>query len=395
MNATTTATATEPSAEAALRIQARELLGIAPDATTAQQLQATLEFIDGCDGDVSSAQFDAIELLHGIATEHDLISGTRLADFRDELEVHLGEEIEQFAGQFFDIPPQARSSAWARLYPKSEISIALRRRLEGMLPGLHVEPPQLETIADPRQSKLLRTQLALFRLRPTARGPLLIAARQEMSKSPREWSTAVGRFAKTYPDVAKLVPEFVDLRDCLIFEAQAAVELEKKQKSWARYKRRARFWAKYSVPAGIVVGLIYMFTPTFLLILSGWPEPSGNSQHSTLSNPWVGPSDPASLWDRKSLPPNIEGPVTDSDLSLSPGEAKRVHEMPARIRQAQDRKERSNASEPETASEPPAVEGDDPDNLDMRLVPPDELQIDWEKADDAFPALRGKWKSRR
>jgi hypothetical protein len=349
MNPTTTATATECSAEADLRIQARELLGIAPDATTAQQLQATLEFIDGCDGDLSSAQFDAIELLHGSLTAQDLISGVKLSDFREELEVTLGEEIEQFAGQFFDIPPESRSRAWDSLYQRSEISIALRCRLEGLKAGLLVVPPQLETIADQRQNKLVRTQLALFRQRPTARGPLLIAARQEMSQSPREWSAAVGRFAKTYPDVAKLVPELIDLGESLIRDVQAARKLEKKQRSLASKEARSRFWSGISGGSSWGLVLIVLVGLRFLGGIMKNGDTSPNSRRTSIGSP-SGP------------------PISD--------DARRGLEFVAQMRELQAEIERRKAGQMQSATDPFVVVGHDSDDPEPHPLPPDEPQID-------------------
>ena len=121
-----------------------------------------------------------------------------------DAESELSGRIEEFAGQFFNLPPEQRSAHWERLYAEAQQWPRLETRLRRLKPGLTIEFKPLPTLSL-REAKLIQWIRELFPLpmeeRAVRRRQML---RDDVRTDIQPWQKAAQRVARRQPTIAAL-----------------------------------------------------------------------------------------------------------------------------------------------------------------------------------------------
>ncbi len=124
-------------------------------------------------------------------------------------ETELRGRIEQFAGQFFNLPPEQRKAQWERLAREAEQWPRLEIRLRRLEPGLNVDFKPLPKLGL-REAKLIQLARELFPLAPEARA---VRRRQLLHSNIdgdiRPWQKAAARLRRWHREVADLAPDLL------------------------------------------------------------------------------------------------------------------------------------------------------------------------------------------
>ena len=117
-------------------------------------------------------------------------------------ETEVGSRIEEFARQFFNLPPEQRSAQWERLYADAQSWPRLETRLRQLRPGIAVEFTPLPAL-NLREARLIQFIRELFPLPPEQRAPRWRQMLRENFESDfRPWEKAVKRLRKRHRAVA-------------------------------------------------------------------------------------------------------------------------------------------------------------------------------------------------
>jgi len=124
-------------------------------------------------------------------------------------EEDLRGRVEEFAGQFFNLPPEQRSALWERLYADARRWPRLETRLRQLKPGLTVEFAPLPALGV-REAKLIQWIRELFPLpldeRAQRRREML---RDEVGNDIRPWQKAARRVRRRQRVMASLAPDLL------------------------------------------------------------------------------------------------------------------------------------------------------------------------------------------
>lgn len=124
------------------------------------------------------------------------------AGFFVAAEKHQRELVEQFAREFFQLPPDDRRARWATLLGDCAEFPRLVRRLRPLEAGLDVDLPNA---ADDRPLCDLAGHLGeLFAATPARRVALRLNPSDRYSATKSEWSAAARRLKREFPQVAAL-----------------------------------------------------------------------------------------------------------------------------------------------------------------------------------------------
>ncbi len=180
------------------------------------------------------------------------------AQARLEEEQRLWAEVDDFAGEFFDMPPEKRRRRWQSLRVAGAFSPLLTARLRALEPGLNVLPPGE---AAPDVAELARHVCDLFVLRPAARAAHRQTLLLHMKADIRRWQAAA-RVLRPLP-VAALLPDFVD------YVAYRETRLRQQAKAMAKRQKAAELaavgtsgtnpsgsWTWVLIVVGIVLGIV-------------------------------------------------------------------------------------------------------------------------------------------
>jgi hypothetical protein len=190
---------------------ARETLRI-PLETPEKEVHALLlDRLEEADFVPSPDWSQAIRQLAGAAPRRVLRPSTYDA-FLAHDEERLRDEVDAFAARFFDSPPSERRQRWAGLLARCEWSAPLEARLRWLEVGLDVVWPKCNFPSD--DVRLLIEHVGeAFVLSPGHRDALhrdfwrKIAKKGSVSSV---WRHVVHLVRKSYSDVARLDPEFLD-----------------------------------------------------------------------------------------------------------------------------------------------------------------------------------------
>jgi hypothetical protein len=126
---------------------------------------------------------------------------------RRAAEVRLSGEIDDFAAEFFALPPTERGRQWQALAARAAGTAPLAARLAALEPGLHVVPP---SEGDPKVLRLAAGIASLFVLAPLARAAQRQAMFSGMKADMTGWETAARVLRKSAPALAALDPQLMD-----------------------------------------------------------------------------------------------------------------------------------------------------------------------------------------
>ncbi len=140
----------------------------------------------------------------GAAQEH----ADRAASLAEEDE--LRQEVDAFAGHFWDLPPPQRRGRWQELRQRCAFSAALRGRLQLLEAGLDVGSLPGEVGADGRLIELAAQVCDLFVLRPGPRAQARQALLGRLGQEQQEWAAAARRLRQTQPGLACLGVDLLD-----------------------------------------------------------------------------------------------------------------------------------------------------------------------------------------
>ncbi len=126
---------------------------------------------------------------------------------RRAAEVRLGGEIDDFAAEFFDLPPAERNRRWQALAARAAGTAPFVARLAALEPGLNVVLP---SESDPKVSRLATAIASLFVLAPLARATQRQAIFNGMKTDMADWEAAARVVDKKAPAVAALDPQLMD-----------------------------------------------------------------------------------------------------------------------------------------------------------------------------------------
>ena len=155
-------------------------------------------------------------------------------------EVALGKEVEQFAADFFSIPPAQRQERWRELTAACAFSRPLAVWLQALSGGLSVVPPQLQDTG--RLRELADYVCRNFTKRPTARIAVDEVLLRHAAYAPKEWQDAALRLRQSYAQIAGLAPHLVaHLSEYVSF-------CKKEEKAEEKRKRSASAKAAWTFP---------------------------------------------------------------------------------------------------------------------------------------------------
>jgi hypothetical protein len=124
-------------------------------------------------------------------------------------EAELSGRVEEFAAQFFNLPPEQRSAHWERLYADARRRHRLETRLRRLKPGLAIEFKP-ERALSLREAKLVQWIRELFPLPPEQRA---VRRRQMLrddgGRDIRPWQKAAQRVGRRQRAVAALAPDLL------------------------------------------------------------------------------------------------------------------------------------------------------------------------------------------
>jgi len=193
-----------------MRRWAAKQLGISSDALPEAARAAFLrrlpeeEFVPG------PALVDAARALGVIGVNNSRYSGAHLTAFREE-ENALRSEVEEFAGSYWKMPPDARSEQWTNLRNRARDLVSYRSlmRLRDLEGGLAVNGPELPSEGDPNTRELARRVCGLYVLRPIAQAREWQALSKVIRPRALDWKNAAKRLRAFHPKLAALQPQVV------------------------------------------------------------------------------------------------------------------------------------------------------------------------------------------
>lgn len=130
---------------------------------------------------------------------------TRLVAAREE-EVRLRVEVEEFAAEFFMLPPAERKRRWLALSEACTFTVPLTARLYRLGAGLDVELPAERCTP---VGQLAGYVAELFVLRPAERAFRRQAILQQIRADPACWERAAQQLRKQHADVASLENDWI------------------------------------------------------------------------------------------------------------------------------------------------------------------------------------------
>ena len=154
-------------------------------------------------------------------------------------EVALGKEVEQFAADFFSIPPAQRQERWRELTAACAFSRPLAVWLQALSGGLSVVPPQLQDTG--RLRELADYVCRNFTKRPTARIAVDEVLLRHAAYAPKEWQDAALRLRQSYAQIAGLAPH-------LVAHLSEYVSFCKKEEKAEEKRKRASAKAAWTFP---------------------------------------------------------------------------------------------------------------------------------------------------
>ncbi|MBV9125795.1 MAG: hypothetical protein JO112_20790 [Planctomycetes bacterium] len=190
-----------------LRRWAAEQLGMAPDPGWGEVRTKALRRLPEVDFLPPGSWQEAVRVLQGSVLDP---AGYLRAyeSFLQEQEEVLRGEVEEFAAEFFRLPPSKRKERWQEWVRRCRGIPSLVERLRGLRPGLEVDPGQVaETAAGVRE--LAQVLGELFVLRPADRAAQRLEWLQRVPDNPAFWEKAARQLRKAYPKVEALEPKLV------------------------------------------------------------------------------------------------------------------------------------------------------------------------------------------
>jgi tetratricopeptide (TPR) repeat protein len=122
-------------------------------------------------------------------------------------EQRLRELVEEFAESFFNTPCAERCQIWTDLLKACDFSPALKIRLQGLQPGLDIEPELSSDV--PYLESLVELVLEAFTLRPARRQVLLMDQEGQIQIDAVGWQRAARILQKDHTELSELIPEFI------------------------------------------------------------------------------------------------------------------------------------------------------------------------------------------
>jgi hypothetical protein len=120
----------------------------------------------------------------------------------------LHAEIDAFAGEYFQLEPEARAARWRNLLAKSADFPSPALRLRRLEPGLETVAPPAD--AEPVLASLAAYLMEIFTLPPDERARLRRQPPERLSEFVPRWPAAAARLRHQFPKLAALEHEWID-----------------------------------------------------------------------------------------------------------------------------------------------------------------------------------------
>jgi len=254
----------------------------------------------------------AAELLLG--SSQDGRGNLARAQARLEEEQRFWVEIDEFAGEFFDLPPEKRRQRWQALLAAGAFSPLLLIRLRALEPGLNVLPLEHD---DPDVAELARHVCNLFVLRPASRAALRHSLLRRMKEDVFRWQFAARTLKRRA--IAGLMLDFVE--DVANRDTRLKREDKAKSKAIAQLaaandrseKNRAGSWNWVLILIGIALGLVRGFTEQNRSSRPKYTPPPPPLTIPAEKIPWLGSEEEHQRWLRDRQKWKLE-PKTEEEL---------------------------------------------------------------------------------
>jgi hypothetical protein len=124
----------------------------------------------------------------------------------------LRDEIETFAGEYFQIEPAARAQRWRSLAERAVDFPALASRMRQLRTGLDVSPQTPD--AEPILKSLAEHVVELYTLPPHERAKRRRFPSERFQEFVTRWPAAAARLRQQYPKLAALEPQLIEQLTC-------------------------------------------------------------------------------------------------------------------------------------------------------------------------------------
>jgi hypothetical protein len=199
-----------PECNAEGRSWARNVLGVPADAPAEQEQAAILHRLEEAQF-VPPPQWEQAIFLLAADAPRELCLRHQAAEMQRAREIRLKAEVDRLAEQFFSLPVAQRHTRWRALSEQCSFSLPLSARLEALVDGLDVVPPEVpETSRSSDTSRLIKELVRTFALLPSQREACHEEFLLRERAASRSWQSAARYVRERYPQLVPLGSRLID-----------------------------------------------------------------------------------------------------------------------------------------------------------------------------------------
>lgn len=198
-----------PGQSRVMRLWALAQLGLKDVPTQDELRDYFLALLAREDFHPSADQRLAIDILQG----DPLTEMAQARVYQDHYE-QMQKQVEQFASQFWSIPPSDRRRQFESLNQKLNEMPLVQQRLDRLKWGLDLDDP-MDQQADAPLLSILNTIKTGFVLEPLQQARFYQSNLTNI-ENPQGWIPILKKFKRNYPQIAQLAPDFIAKADSLL-----------------------------------------------------------------------------------------------------------------------------------------------------------------------------------
>lgn len=204
------------------QLWAAEQLDLPMDASAEQAEAAFLKRLEDCGFVPYEPNYHAWQILAGRTSQPPRY-------FQEDVEPKLREEIEAFAGMYFELASADRRRRWDELSKRCTNFPALQHRLKHLARGLDFELSELDSLEG--AAKVLATEVCQLYPMPGAQQVLRRHVLLKEKADERSWSDQAWRIQNVHPRIATMASDYLQR---LVSSPRVQKDLAKARKKTAR-----------------------------------------------------------------------------------------------------------------------------------------------------------------